>query len=163
MFLEDGRLGFLDFGIIGRFSEARRVQAGRWMMCLAMRDFRQLADVMVEMDSLENPDAVDLDVLAQDLERAYGPLIGSSIGDLNYQDVIPNLMRASVKHGLRFPQDFMLITKQIVYFDRYARQLAPDLNFFTDPRIVGLLASKLSLLGAMGGGGLASLGAASPS
>ena len=32
------------------------------------------------------------------------------------------------------------MTKQMLYFDRYAKLLAPDLNVFRDPRIVSALA-----------------------
>ena len=34
------------------------------------------------------------------------------------------------------PNEFILITKQLLYFDRYAKSLAPKLNVFTDPRLV---------------------------
>ena len=34
------------------------------------------------------------------------------------------------------PKEFVLITKQLLYFDRYAKALAPNLNVFTDPRLV---------------------------
>ena len=34
------------------------------------------------------------------------------------------------------PNEFILITKQLLYFDRYAKALAPKLNVFTDPRLV---------------------------
>ena len=34
------------------------------------------------------------------------------------------------------PKEFILITKQLLYFDRYAKALAPKLNVFTDPRLI---------------------------
>jgi hypothetical protein len=37
---------------------------------------------------------------------------------------------------MRMPNEFILITKQLLYFDRYAKSLAPKLNVFTDPRLV---------------------------
>jgi hypothetical protein len=37
---------------------------------------------------------------------------------------------------VRMPNEFILITKQLLYFDRYAKALAPKLNVFTDPRLV---------------------------
>jgi hypothetical protein len=46
------------------------------------------------------------------------------------------IMRTGVKHGMRMPRDFVLVVKQMLYFDRYAKLLAPDLNVFRDPRIV---------------------------
>jgi hypothetical protein len=37
---------------------------------------------------------------------------------------------------MRMSNEFILITKQLLYFDRYAKSLAPKLNVFTDPRLV---------------------------
>ena len=34
------------------------------------------------------------------------------------------------------PREFILILKQMLYFDRYAKILAPKLNVFSDPRLV---------------------------
>jgi predicted unusual protein kinase regulating ubiquinone biosynthesis (AarF/ABC1/UbiB family) len=48
-------------------------------------------------------------------------------------------MRTAIRHGLRMPRDFVLVVKQMLYFDRYAKILAPGLNVFRDPRIIGAL------------------------
>jgi hypothetical protein len=34
------------------------------------------------------------------------------------------------------PREFILILKQMLYFDRYAKLLAPRLNVFSDPRLI---------------------------
>ena len=39
------------------------------------------------------------------------------------------------RHGIRFPRAFALLLKQMLYFDRYIRILAPDMNLFDDDRI----------------------------
>jgi hypothetical protein len=38
-----------------------------------------------------------------------------------------------------------LILKQMIYFDRYAKLLAPKLNIFADPRIISALMEDLAL------------------
>jgi len=58
------------------------------------------------------------------------------LGELNYADVLPSIMRNAVKHRMRLPNEFVLVTKQMLYFDRYAKVLAPRLNIFSDPRLV---------------------------
>jgi predicted unusual protein kinase regulating ubiquinone biosynthesis (AarF/ABC1/UbiB family) len=37
---------------------------------------------------------------------------------------------------MTMPKEFVLITKQMLYFDRYAKLLAPRLNIFTDTRLI---------------------------
>ena len=42
----------------------------------------------------------------------------------------------SEAYGLRFPREFGILVKQLLYFDRYTRLLAPDLNVLDDERIM---------------------------
>ena len=45
-------------------------------------------------------------------------------------------IRVSEAYGLRFPREFGILVKQLLYFDRYTRLLAPDLNVLDDERIM---------------------------
>eukprot|EP00983_Pelagomonas_calceolata_P039339 1137148-Pelagomonas_calceolata.AAC.9 len=46
-----------------------------------------------------------------------------------------NLVRIGETHGVRFPREFGLFLKQLLYFDRYTRILAPQLQVLSDERI----------------------------
>ena len=141
MALSDGRIGFLDFGIVGRFGRERREQVTDYLMAFSAGDFRKLAEVMHAMGSMGGD--VDLDAVAKDLARAYEPLLAKEDSAIKYADVIPAIMRTAVRHGMRMPRDFVLVVKQMLYFDRYAKLLAPKLNVFRDPRIMAALATDV--------------------
>jgi aarF domain-containing kinase len=141
MALADGRVGFLDFGIVGRFARERREQVTDYLMAFSTGDFRKLAEVMNAMGAFHAK--VDIDKLAKDLAEAYQPMMENELAAVKYADVIPAIMRTAVRHGLRMPRDFVLVVKQMLYFDRYAKILAPNLNVFRDPRIVAALMSDM--------------------
>ncbi len=137
MLLDDGALGFLDFGIIGRFSPEVRRQITEYIVAFATGDYARLVQVMLSMGAVSG--GVDVEQLAADLKKAYAPMLSLSFGDLNYADVLPAIMRNAVKHRMRLPREFVLVTKQMLYFDRYAKLLAPRLNVFSDPRLVAAI------------------------
>jgi len=143
MALEDGRIGFLDFGIVGRLSRERRAQVMDYLLAMASGDFARLAEVMRTMtgDSLD----ADLGALGGDLAEAFAPLVMGEQSTAKYADMIPHMMRIGVRHKIKLPRDFVLITKQMIYFDRYARLLAPNLNLFRDPRVLQPIATELML------------------
>jgi aarF domain-containing kinase len=141
MMLDDGALGFLDFGIIGRFDKKTRRDIAEYIVAFASGDFRALGRVMMSMGAMSQ--GIDLDAVAKDLQKAYAPILTTSFGDLNYGSVLPDILRASVKHRMRLPREFVLVTKQMLYFDRYAKLLAPKLNIFSDPRLVTALSADL--------------------
>ena len=67
MALSDGRIGFLDFGIVGRFPRERREQVTDYLMAFAAGDFRKLAEVMTAMGAVGG--GVDLDALRRTSPR----------------------------------------------------------------------------------------------
>lgn len=147
LFLDDGRIGFLDFGIIGRFSRERRRQIADYIVAFATRDFATVAQVMVRMGVVDHKqDPAEMKAFAGDLEAAYGPLLSRSMGQIDYGEILPKIMRVSARHGTRLPDDFVLVTRQLLYFDRYAKLLAPSLNVFTDPRLIMMIAADLAYI-----------------
>ena len=139
MLLDDDTIGFLDFGIVGRFDDSARYLVTDYMIAFASGNYKRLAEIIVEMSGA--PDKLDMEGFIADLKETYGPLLTLSFGQVNYADFLPGIQRTATRHRMRMPNEFILITKQLLYFDRYAKSLAPKLNVFTDPRLVlGMMA-----------------------
>jgi predicted unusual protein kinase regulating ubiquinone biosynthesis (AarF/ABC1/UbiB family) len=134
MLLDDGDIGFLDFGIVGRFNDEQRRMVTDYMIAFSLGDYRKLAEAIAAMGSV--PDGLDLDAFARDLEQTYAPLRQLAFADIQYSKILPAIHRVASRHRMSMPREFVLITKQILYFDRYAKLLAPRLNVFTDPRLI---------------------------
>ncbi len=139
MLLDDETIGFLDFGIVGRFDDRERYLVTDYMIAFASGNYRRLAEIIVEMSGA--PKELDMDGFVEDLGDTYRPLLTLSFGEVNYAEFLPGIQRTATRHRMRMPNEFILITKQLLYFDRYAKALAPKLNVFTDPRLVlGMMA-----------------------
>ena len=134
MLLDDGDIGFLDFGIVGRFTDEQRWLVTDYIIAFASGDYKKLAQVIADMDGV--PADLDMDRFIADLEQTYAPLRTLAFGDINYADFLPEIQRTASRHRMRMPREFVLISKQMLYFDRYAKLLAPELNIFTDPRLL---------------------------
>ncbi len=134
MLLDDQDIGFLDFGIVGRFADAERWLVTDYMIAFASGNYKRLAEIIVEMAG--KPDGLDMDGFVRDLGETYSPLLKLSFAEVNYADFLPAIQQTATRHRVKMPKEFILITKQLLYFDRYAKALAPKLNVFTDPRLV---------------------------
>ncbi|URD99090.1 ABC1 family [Musa troglodytarum] len=152
--LRDGRIGFLDFGIVGRISPKTWAAMEAFLASFANEDYEAMASSLIEMGATEKD--VDVEAFARDLEKIF-----SSIQDLDTEIVVatargPNaaaisanvvvderqmnalfldVVRVSESYGLKFPREFALLVKQLLYFDRYTRLLAPNMNMLQDQRI----------------------------
>ena len=150
MALSDGRLGFLDFGIIGRLDTTRRRQIASYLMAFATQDFEQLAKTMAAMGAVTRQ-IVDeeWESFAKDLKVAYQPFLRGTLGGIDYSEVITNLLKIAGQYGAHMPSEFVLITRQLLYFDRYAKLLAPSLNLFADPRLLMTVGAEVVALGGL--------------
>ena len=135
MVLESGELGFLDFGIVGRFDDRQRRLVTDYVVSFATGDYKTLARTIVEMGGVASPD-LDMDAFVAGLKEAYSPLLTMAFGEVNYADMLPRINQVAREHRMVMPREFILILKQMLYFDRYAKLLAPKLNVFSDPRLV---------------------------
>ena len=139
MLLDDGRIGFIDFGIVGQLKPEVWQACMAFMDALQKTDYPLMAENMLKMGMTSTK--IDTAVLAADLERLFSgvlmadpqQILSSNPADLN--DIMRDMVGVGERHGIRFPRDFALLFKQMLYFDRFMRVLAPYTDIYADQRI----------------------------
>src|SRR5690554_775241 len=134
MVLNDGRVGFIDFGIVGRISPP--VWEGLLTLGSAIpeKNFLAVAKALTAMGATNKK--VNIDLFALDMERLFNEVMESTDGtDELLQLVTLQLAKIGRQHGVRFPREFTLLVKQFLYFDRYIQLFSPDISFFDDERM----------------------------
>ncbi len=139
MLLEDGRIGFIDFGIVGQLKPEVWTACIAFMDALQKTDYQAMAENMLKIGMTHNK--IDVQVLAQDLERLFNgvlmadpqQILSSNPADLN--DIMMDMVGVGERHGIKFPRDFALLFKQMLYFDRFMRVLAPYTDIYADQRL----------------------------
>lgn len=133
MMLNDGRIGFIDFGIVGRLSPRTWEGLTSLAVCVPAEDFDGLALALSKIGATKNE--IDLKQFANDLRNFWQKLSSDDMAmsdelDSFWKSLTLDLSAISAKHGIRFPREFTLLIKQFLYFDRYIRLLAPEVDLF---------------------------------
>lgn len=154
LLLDDGRVGFIDFGIVGRVSDKTFKAVNELSTSLALADYRGMAEALCNMGATD--EEVDLDKFGRDIETVMKRIAnvqpditisemsdGAVGGSLDFDEIeITNLLLELVditeSNGLKLPREFGLLVKQSLYFDRYLKILAPELDVMNDSRVSGL-------------------------
>ncbi|MFT4021930.1 MAG: AarF/UbiB family protein [Acinetobacter sp.] len=139
MLLEDGRIGFIDFGIVGQLKPEVWTACIAFMDALQHTDYIAMAKNMLKMGMTSQQ--VDVAHLAKDIERLFSgvvmadpqQILATSPAELN--DVMLDMVAVGERHGIHFPRDFALLFKQMLYFDRFMRVLAPYVDIYADQRL----------------------------
>ena len=138
LFVSGGpRISFMDFGITGRLDDHKMKCVTSLIVYMVSGRPRQMAGVLVEIGSA--PDDIDIDKLGDDLKELISQFDGKTMDELDFGDVLSSSVRAAVMNRVRLPREFILLVKQMMYFDRYAHIIAPGLDIFAEPFIIDFL------------------------
>lgn len=129
--MPDGRIGFMDFGIVGRVTPELRETMANTFLALINKDFDRLIDQYVEMGLV--PEHVDLDLFRKefrsDLTELLEPLYGLSLKELNFAEYMDTVTHLAIKHKLKIPSDLILVNKAMLILENLGRELDPDFDF----------------------------------
>jgi len=136
LILDDGRVGFIDFGIVGRISEKTQTGVQSLIKSMLSMDYKTMAESMLAIGMTRKK--VNIEDLAKDLEDFYVSM-ESPMSDEDMSSDVTNIsgpnpsrpdqtepdralleiVRIAETHGIRFPREFTLLLKQFLYFDSY--------------------------------------------
>lgn len=142
MLLDDGRVGFIDFGMVGRIRPEIWQATFTLIMALGEEDYQSIAESMLTIGITR--EHVDVDALARDIRKVFGAMSAMEPEEMLSADsassdgvtrIMNDLGDLAKSYGIRFPRAFTMLLKQFLYFDRYMDMHAPEANMFRDDRL----------------------------
>lgn len=149
--LPDGRVGFIDFGIVGRVPPKIWKAVESLGLAFLAQNPRGIAKSLIVMGATDQ--AVNEEQLAQDVASVLARISGLEpqvvlrgrteggftaevgINEEQVTELLLEVVRVANNNGLKLPREFALLVKQALYFDRYTKLLAPELNPLSDERV----------------------------
>jgi predicted unusual protein kinase regulating ubiquinone biosynthesis (AarF/ABC1/UbiB family) len=122
----DGRLALLDFGLLGRLDDDTREAMAQLLLALAQNRGDDVAALILQL-SMTTLDS-DAPGFVADLHRKLPRYHWRPLSGIRAGDALGDLMRMSVRHGIRLPTSFALVGKTLAQADSIARALDPDLD-----------------------------------
>ncbi|HBT20872.1 MAG TPA: ABC transporter [Peptococcaceae bacterium] len=136
--LENGALGFMDFGIVGCLSPDKKNQLAQIIIALASQNTDLLMHTIFEMGVI--PSGVSRRELKADLDKLRDKYYDKPVEDIKIGDVFNDLFDISFKYDIRMPSDFAPLAKVVIITEGVVKQLAPELSIM---KIVEPFARKL--------------------
>jgi predicted unusual protein kinase regulating ubiquinone biosynthesis (AarF/ABC1/UbiB family) len=130
--LDDGRAAYLDFGIMGQLVGAHR-DALRDAQYTTMidGDYTRIVRSWQRIGIL-GEDIGPVEDVAARLKMVIDPMLDLKLGEISLTDILRQQLELQAEYGARAARELVLVTKQMMYFERYAKELAPDYNMSRD-------------------------------
>jgi ubiquinone biosynthesis protein len=126
--LEDGRIGAIDFGLVGYLDEEARRELVRMFIAAVQMDTEAIVDQLIDMRAV--PRTVDRRRLGRDLHRLLAKYQGAPLAQLRIQEVMRDVQPVAFRYHLRLPPEYWLLAKTLVMMEGMGLRLAPDFDMF---------------------------------
>ena len=126
LLLEDGRLGLLDFGLLGRLDDDTRRNFSLLLLAVAQNRADDVADLI--LGSSLTTMASDEAAFRHELRRKLPRYQSRSLSGIRAGEALADLQRMALTYAIRLPPSFALVGKTLAQADSIARSLDPDLD-----------------------------------
>ncbi len=122
-YLPGNRIVIIDFGMVGRLTDARRDEVVAMMSAIARRDADALMEVILEW-TVDAP--VDESRLAYDLDQLLFEYADAPLKDVRISTLLREVNALLREHSVVLPSDLTLMFKALVTLEGLGRQYDPE-------------------------------------
>ncbi len=127
-YLNDGKIGLIDFGLMGSLSKSGRHHFIAIIYALLSFNYENL--VYEFLDVAEYDNIPDTDGLIRDVREALSPFVGLSVKQTNFSDLLSVILNTLKKHQMYLPREWYIIFRALITLDGVGKQLGIDMNIF---------------------------------
>lgn len=138
----DGRIGIIDFGMVGTVDDAIRAGLRAVLLAVVDRDSAPLFDAFVALDVMSAPS--DRTLLARDFDKLISEHLLKPLSDLAVGTLLRDVLTVVRRHRLRLPPNLALLAKTLVMCEGIAAHLDPsfEMTVAVEPFLPQLLAAE---------------------
>lgn len=119
----DGRIGLLDFGMVGTVDARTREQLAGLLLAVVSQDSDRLVDAVLALGAVRGP--VRRDRLRRDLDHLITRYWDQPLGELALGPVVQDVLAIIQRHHLQLPSTLALLLKTVVMSEGLGQQLDP--------------------------------------
>lgn len=125
----DGRLGLIDFGMVGEVDERTQDQLVRVLLAVTSRNSDRLVDALLDLGVTRGH--VDRDALRRDLDHLVARYYGRPLSELGVSEVLGEVVGVVRRHRLQLPPNLALLVKTVAMAEGLAVDLDPEFRLPT--------------------------------
>lgn len=124
--MRDGRIGLIDFGMVGRLEDDRREQLVDIFLSISQRDVKRAVELVLIVGRASGE--IDRSLLQADIRDFIETYYGLSLDRVNMGKLLSDFVSILSSHSIRYPADLMLLIRATVTLDGLGRELDPEFN-----------------------------------
>lgn len=126
MIIKEGKIYFIDFGIMGKLSDTLRIELNRLIEALALKDIDMMVESALKIATPSMP--MDKRKLYRDLEYIFDVYLTADMQSIKISDALMDFIKMFKRHNMVIPSELTILVKALSILEGVYLDLAPDLN-----------------------------------
>lgn len=126
MVLENNKIAFLDFGMIGQLSPHRKNQFLKMLMGITLKDSKLIIQAIAELDAISN--SINMRKLGKDIDRLRDQVLSVPLSEIKIGEVFNEIFDLAFTYNMMIPGEFTMLAKSLITLEGLVEKLDPDLN-----------------------------------
>lgn len=126
MAMPDGRIGLIDFGMVGRIDERLHENVSEMLVALSNLDAEHMTAMIVRMG--KTPPNLDRSALALDVADFLYYYGGQSLEKFDLSGALKEMMEQVRRYRIMLPTRIVMLLKAIITLEGTAQQISPKFN-----------------------------------
>jgi ubiquinone biosynthesis protein len=142
--MPDGKIGLIDFGLMGSLSKKNRTNLVAILLALVTNNYENLVFEFLDVADYET--IPNHEVLTRDIQDALSPYIGLSVQETDVTQLVHTIVTTLSKHQMYLPREWFIIFRALMTLDGLGKSIHIDLNIFEviDEEIHGIMGELVS-------------------
>ena len=142
--MDDGRVGLIDFGNVGKFTPEMMDDLILLLHHLVRRDFRSIARQVLKIGRPGRD--VDSRSLALELLDSLDQYYGQSVSEIHFGGLFQSIFGIALRYGIVMPPQYVLLGRTLVTLEGVVRTLAPQIELLSQvqPHIEKVIRARWS-------------------
>ncbi|HMZ18972.1 MAG TPA: AarF/ABC1/UbiB kinase family protein [Blastocatellia bacterium] len=126
--MDDGRMAFFDFGMVGRISATLQSQMIDAFFHIVEKDVKGLTQDLINLEFLAP--TVDQEVIKPVVEKLFTDYFNLKLGEIRFKELTYELAEVIYEYPFRIPPHFTYVMRAIMTLEGIGIAMDPNFSFF---------------------------------
>lgn len=124
--IKDGKIVYLDFGMMGRLSKRDRELLSRCILDITKGDILDVERVLLTLGKANSQ--VDHMMLRNDIKMVLDKNVTQNISDIDIKDFTNDMLSMLSRNNITLPKDITMLLRGIIVMEGVLKEVSPDIN-----------------------------------
>jgi ubiquinone biosynthesis protein len=122
----EGKICFIDFGIVGGISDSLKNSLNEAMIAIAFKDLDKLVSIIMSIGIKKGP--VDKNKLYADIDRLFLSYLYTSLKNIQISVLLQEVFNCAKNNNIKFPTDLTLLIRSFIIVEGVITKISPDIK-----------------------------------